>query len=219
MFIGHFAVALAARRVRTRPSLGWTFAACQWPDLLWPILCLVGMEHFHIAPGDTAMTPLSFDYYPWSHSLLMDFVWAVVLGLVWLARRGDKRGAMLIGVLVLSHWVLDWVTHRPDMPITVNNDHLVGLGLWRSVPLTVLVESLLFVGGASLYLRATVPRDRVGRIGIWVLLGFLVVVSLANLVSPPPPSTTAVSVTALALWLVVFAAAWIDRHREPVARV
>ncbi|HJQ19693.1 MAG TPA: hypothetical protein VJ867_05030 [Gemmatimonadaceae bacterium] len=213
MFIGHFAAAYAAKRVTPRTSLGWLFAACQWPDLLWPVLCLLGVEHFHIAPGDTAFTPLAFDYYPWSHSLLMDAVWGAALGLVYLARRGDKRGAWILGALVMSHWVLDWITHRPDMPVSLSLEHRVGLGLWNSVAATMVVEVAMFAGAVFLYDRLTAPLDRTGRLGSWILVGVLALLYFANVFSPPPPSVVAVTVSALGIWLFVAAAAWIDRHR------
>ena len=215
MFIGHFAAGFASKRIAPRPSLSWLFVACQWPDLLWPILCLVGMEHFRIAPGDTAFTPLAFDYYPWSHSLLMDVLWGVALGLLYLARRGDKRGAMMIGALVLSHWVLDWVTHRPDMPILPNNDHLVGLGLWNSVFGTIVVETLMYFAALWVYEKTTAANDRIGRIGFWVLSGFLLGAYIANILAPAPTSTSAVAWGALAMWILIPAAWWIDRHRAP----
>ena len=213
MFVGHFAAALASRKIAPRPSLGWLVAACQWPDLLWPILCLIGMEHVRIDPGNTTFTPLAFEYYPWSHSLLMDVVWAVVLGLAYLARRGDKRGAYVIGALVVSHWVLDWITHRPDMPILPNNDRLVGLGLWNHPVATIVAETLLYVGGVILYVRATTPRDRIGRYGFWALALLLYAIYVANILGPPPPSATAVAASALLLWAIIPLATWIDAHR------
>jgi hypothetical protein len=213
MFIGHFAVAFASKRVTPKPSLGWLFAACQWPDLLWPILCLIGMEHFRIAPGNTAFTPLAFDYYPWSHSLLLDLVWGAVLGLMYLARRGDRRGAWVIAALVVSHWVLDWIVHRPDLPITPSNDHRFGLGLWNDVALTVGLETLVFSLGVGLYVRATAASDRIGRFGFWALVLSLYGIYLANAFGPPPPNTMTVKVSALALWVLVPIAGWIDQHR------
>jgi len=217
MFIGHYATAFATKRIDNRLSLAWTFAACQVPDLLWPILCLVGVEHFRIVPGDTPFTPLAFDYYPWSHSLVMDVVWGVVLGFIYLARTGNHRGAWLIGALVVSHWLLDWVTHRPDLPLTLTEEHLEGLGLWRSVAGTLLVESVLYAGAAWLYLRSTVALDRAGRIGAWVLIGVIAGLYVLNVVSPPPSNTTAVSVGALALWAFIPAAAWVERYRAPAS--
>jgi len=214
MFVGHFAVAFASKKVAPKPNLGWLFAACQWPDLLWPILSLIGMEHFRIVPGDTKFTPLAFDYYPWSHSLLLDLAWAAGLGLLYLARRADKRGAWVIAGLVVSHWVLDWITHRPDMPITPSNDHRFGLGLWNSVPVTIGVETLLFGLGAVVYSRLTVARDRVGRFGFWTLVVLLYAIYVGNIFGPPPPNTLTVKVSALALWILVPIAGWIDQHRS-----
>ena len=215
MFIGHFAVAFSSKRVAPKPSLGWLFAACQWPDLLWPILSLIGMEHFRIAPGDTAFTPLAFDYYPWSHSLFMDVVWGVVLGLAYLGRHRDKRGALIIAALVVSHWILDWITHRPDMPILPNNDHRVGLGLWNSVAGTIVVETLMYFAALRIYEKCTTANDKIGRIGFWVLSGFLFGTYIANIVMPAPSSTSAVAWGALAGWILIPAAWWVDGHRTP----
>ena len=215
MFIGHFAAGFASKRVAPRPSLGWLFAACQWPDLLWPILCLVGMEHFRIVPGDTAFTPLAFDYYPWSHSLLMDMVWGAVLGLIYLGRHRDRRGALVIGALVVSHWVLDWITHRPDMPILPNNDHRVGLGLWNSVIGTIAVETLMYFAALWIYDKTTSANDRIGRIGFWILSGFLLGTYIANILAPVPSSTNAVAWGALAMWILIPVAWWVDKHRTP----
>jgi membrane-bound metal-dependent hydrolase YbcI (DUF457 family) len=145
MFLGHFSVAFASKRVAPRPSLGWLFAACQIPDLLWPILLLAGMERVRVDPGNTAFTPLAFDYYPWSHSLLMDVVWGAALGALYFVLRRDTRGAIVIAALVVSHWVLDWITHRPDLPLLPDNATLVGLGLWNSVAATILIETAMYV--------------------------------------------------------------------------
>jgi membrane-bound metal-dependent hydrolase YbcI (DUF457 family) len=171
------------------------------------------MEHFRIAPGDTRFTPLAFDYYPWSHSLVMDLAWAAGLGLLYLARRGDRRGAWVIAALVVSHWVLDWITHRPDMPITPSNDHRFGLGLWNHVGLTIGVETLLFGLGAVVYSRLTVAKDRVGRFGLWTLVVLLYAIYVGTIFGPPPPNTMIVKVSALALWILVPIAGWIDQHR------
>jgi hypothetical protein len=109
--------------------------------------------------------------------------------------------------------VLDWITHRPDMPLAPWSDVKLGLGLWSSVAATVVVETLLFAMGIWLYFRATAARDHIGRIGVWVLAFVLFAISVANILSPPPPSVTAVAVTALGMWLFVLLAWWIDRHR------
>lgn len=226
MFLGHFAVALAAKRAAPRTSLGWLFAAAQLPDLIWPVLLLLGVERARVSPGDTAFTPLAFDHYPWSHSLLMVVVWAIVMALVYLmvphrsraaenavTRERIARGACVLAVLVVSHWVLDWVTHRPDLRLVPGGSTRAGLGLWQSVVATMLVEGAMFVAGLWIYARTTSARDRVGRYGFAALMLLLAVIYFANAFGPPPPGITAVAVSALAMWLLVFWAAWADRHR------
>jgi membrane-bound metal-dependent hydrolase YbcI (DUF457 family) len=215
VFIGHFGAAFAAKRAAPGASLGWLFAACQLPDLLWPLLVFAGTERFRIDPGNTALTPIAFDHYPWSHSLVMGVVWGAAIGAAYVLWRRDTGGGLIIFALVVSHWVLDWITHRPDMPIAPGSDVKVGLGLWNSIPATVAVELLIFAVGVTLYMRATRARDRIGSIGLWTLVVLLLVISIANIASPPPPSVTAVAVTALGMWVFVGLAAWVDRHRVP----
>ena len=215
MFIGHIAAAFAAKRVAPRTSLAWLFAACQLPDLIWPMLLLAGVERARVAPGDTAFTPLAFDHYPWSHSLLMTVFWATAFAAVYHARYAERRTPVVLAMLVCSHWVLDWVTHRPDLPLVPGTTARFGLGLWNSVPATVAVEACLFAAGLALYARSTVPRDRTGRV-LWASLAvFLAAVYAANAFGPPPPSMTAVAAGGLAIWLLVLWAGWADRHRAP----
>jgi membrane-bound metal-dependent hydrolase YbcI (DUF457 family) len=218
MFIGHYAAALAAKRVAGRPSLGWFFAACQLPDLIWPILVLAGVERLSIDPGNTAFTPLSFDHYPWSHSLLMCAVWGAALGGVYLALRRDLRGALVIESLVMSHWILDFITHRPDLPLAPGSAARFGLGLWNNVPASLTIETLFYIGAVWLYSMLTRPVDRVGRVGFWVLVAFLLGTHLANAFRPPPPNVTMVAASALALWVLVPIAAWVDGHRVAALR-
>jgi membrane-bound metal-dependent hydrolase YbcI (DUF457 family) len=165
MFIGHFAIGFASKRWAPDTSLAVLFAATQGPDLLWPVFLLAGVEEVRIAPGDTAMTPLQFVHYPWSHSLLMVCVWAALAGI--LARlapardpRAAARRALVVAGGVLSHWLLDAATHRPDLPLWPGGAARVGLGLWHSVPMTVIVESLMYVAGVVIYFRATRPIYR-----------------------------------------------------------
>jgi membrane-bound metal-dependent hydrolase YbcI (DUF457 family) len=216
MFIGHFAVGLAAKRAAPRTSLGTLFAAAQLIDLVWPLLVLAGFETVRIDPGNTAFTPLDFVSYPWTHSLLMVLVWAVAFALAYRARTGWSRGAWVVGALVVSHWLLDLVAHRPDLPLAPGGPK-VGLGLWNSVPATILVEGALFVAGVYLYASGTAARNRRGRIALWALVAFLVIVYAMNELGPPPPSPRAVGWAGLLMWLFVPWGAWIDRNREPVS--
>lgn len=215
MFIGHFALAFGAKKVAPKVSLGTLFMAAQLADLVWPTLVLLGIERLVIAPGITAFTPLDFISYPYSHSLLALIGWAAALAVAYmLARRGKAREGLTLAVLVLSHWLLDFLTHRPDMPLTIGGDTRLGLGLWNSVPGTIVVEGLLFAAGVAMYFKATKAADRTGKIALFALIGFLVIVYVGNIFGPPPPSVNAVAWVAESLWLLVAWAYWIDRHRR-----
>jgi membrane-bound metal-dependent hydrolase YbcI (DUF457 family) len=211
MFIGHFGLAFAAKRVAPRTSLGVLFAAAQFLDLLWPIFLIVGLEQ--VAPGDRYFTSLRFVHYPWSHSLAMTLVWSGLAALAYAAIRHDRRGALVVGLLVSSHWVLDYVTHRPDLPLYPGGTVRLGLGLWNSVAATLVVEGLIFTVGVALYVKNTRPRDRVGRYAFWGLVLFLVAAYAASIPGPPPPNMTVVAWMALSLWLIALWGWWVDRHR------
>ncbi|HEX2197894.1 MAG TPA: hypothetical protein VHG88_04630 [Burkholderiales bacterium] len=214
MFIGHFAVALAAKRAAPELSLGTLFLAAQLADLVWPTLVLLGIERFEVRPGITAVTPLDFIYYPWSHSLTAMAFWGVALAVTWVAvKRGTPMAAIVIMAVVVSHWLLDWITHRPDLPLTIGGEERYGLGLWQSMGGTLALEGALFAVCLVFYVIGTRALDRMGRWGFWGLVVFLLVVYLASLFGPPPPSETAVAWSAQAIWLLVAWGYWVDRHR------
>jgi hypothetical protein len=142
----------------------------------------------------------------------MALVWSALAAVIYAVARKSWRDATIVGLAVLSHWLLDFVTHRPDLPLWPSGPK-VGLGLWYSVPATVAVESALFIATVAIYVRATAARDRIGSIGLWSFVVVTALISVANLVSPPPPSWQAVAWTALAAWLFVVWAWWFDRHR------
>ena len=220
MFIGHYAVAFAVPRWAPSLSLGTLFLACQLADLLWPSFVLLGFEQFEIDTSATAVIPINFINYPYSHSLIALLVWGLVFAALYLSlRRGRLAAAAVLAGVVLSHWFLDVATHRPDMPLTLFGETRLGFGMWSSLPLTIAVEGVLFGAGVLLYARATQARDRVGRVAFWSLVGFLVLVYAASIFGPPPPSTTAVAWSAQALWLMVLLGYWVDRHREPREQV
>lgn len=217
MFIGHLGVALAAKKVAPRTSLGTLVMAAQFTDLLWPAFLLLGIEQVAIVPGATAVTPLSFISYPFSHSLLADVGWASLFAGLYQIVRRDPRGAVCLWFVVLSHWFLDALTHRPDLPLYPGSSTLVGLGLWDSRVGTVLVEGAIFVFGAGLYAKATTPRDRTGTASFVLFLALLGVAYLADLSGSPPPSVKAIAYAGFGLWLFVAWAYWLDRHRQQSA--
>lgn len=214
MFLGHFGLGFGAKHVAPRVSLGALFAACQLADLLWPSFLLTGIERVEIQPGNTVVTPLNFVSYPYSHSLLALIIWGALFGTVYLLlNRARVIGGVTIAVLVVSHWFLDVLTHRPDMPLTLGGTTRLGLGLWNSMPGTIIAEMCVFLGGVWIYARDTRARDRIGSYGLGLLVGFLLLVYFANIFGPPPPNVPAIAWTAEAMWLLVIWAYWIDRHR------
>lgn len=165
-----------------------------------------------IAPGITAVTPLDFEHYPYTHSLLAAALWALGFAILYVALMRYRRGALVVFALVVSHWLLDLVVHRPDLPLYPGSA-VVGLGLWNSVPWTLAVEFALLAAGAALYARCTQALDRTGAWALWALLAFLAAIQLANVLGPPPPSVAAIAWVGQAQWLLVLWGYWIDRHR------
>jgi membrane-bound metal-dependent hydrolase YbcI (DUF457 family) len=214
MFLGHFAIGFAAKRAAPLASLGTLFLAAQFIDLLWPLLVLAGIERVRIAPGITVVTPLDFEHYPWSHSLLMVLVWGVLFAAVYFLVRRDRRTSLVLGLAVVSHWVLDWLTHRPDLPLAPGAER-VGLGLWNSLAGTLVVELGLFALGVFLYMRVTQARDRTGVWALWGLVAFLVAIYAGNLFGAPPDAA-AIAWVGQAQWLLILWGYWIDRHRISV---
>jgi hypothetical protein len=213
MFIGHFGVALASKRLAPRTSLGTLVWAAQLVDLIWPVFLLLGFEHVRIVPGITKVQPFDFYDYPYSHSLTMVLRWSLAAGLIYYLARRYVRGAWVVGGLVLSHWVLDFVVHRHDLPLWPGGPKY-GLGLWNSWPASISVEALVFGAGIWLYVGSTRARDRVGTYALWSLLGLLLLGWLGALFGPPPPNPHQLALGALAMWVVVPWAWWADRHRE-----
>ena len=214
MFIGHFAVGFALKRVAPRASLGTLMFAPQMADMLWPWFLLLGWERVRIDPGNTAFTPLAFDSYPFSHSLVMLIGWGALVGAAYFLKTRRPAVAAWLCAAVVSHWVLDWITHRPDMPIAPWSSPKVGLGLWNSVPATIVIESAMFVAGVWLYVRGTQARGRMGTVLLWTYVLALAGMYVANIMGPPPPDPHALAVFALGIWLLPAWAAWVDRCRE-----
>lgn len=213
MFIGHFGVAFGLKRMGPRVSLGALMASAAWADILWTVFLVLGWEHVRISVGDTKWTPLDLYDYPWSHSLWMLVIWGTVLALLYRAFRSDAAGAWAIAIGVVSHWVLDWITHRPDMPLYPGSRKF-GLGLWNSIAATLIVELAIFLGGVWLYAKATRSRDRIGCWAFWAYVLFLLLLYIGDRFSAPPENVMEIAWTGLIATAVLLAWAWwFDRHR------
>jgi hypothetical protein len=216
MFVGHFGVGFAGKAAAPRASLGTLFLAAQFVDLLWPTLLLAGLEKVEIRPGITRVTPLDFVSYPISHGLLAVVVWGLLFAGAYQVARRHTAGAVTMFAAVVSHWLLDLLTHRPDLPLWPGNETKVGLGLWESLPATLVVELAIFSAGLLLYLRTTRPVDRTGRLALAGLVAFLLLVYAGNLFGPVPPEVEAIAWAGHAQWVLVAWAYWVDRHRTVV---
>ncbi len=223
MFIGHYAVGMAAKKWAPKASLGTLVAAAIWLDIAWPLFLLLGLEHFRIAPGITKMSPFDFYDYPLSHSLVMALAWAGLWGLIYLlVGKNDAKGAWIIGALVVSHWVLDYIVHRPDLPILPAEQsfmmHKYGLSLWDHPVATLFVEGAIFVAGFWLYLTSTKAVDMVGNAALWAFGAVLVALYVWTLNSPPPTNPNLVTLMGFSQLLFVAWAYWIDDHRKATVK-
>ena len=213
MFLGHYGVAFAAKRVAPRTSLGALTFAAQFLDELWPILLLLGVEQVKIVPGLMTTSPLDFVYYPYSHSLLMAIVWGALIGVVYYLLRRYGRGAWIMTALVVSHWLLDLPMHRPDLPLWPGaSSPKFGWGLWNSVVLTYLIEFVIYAAGLSFYRLGTRALDRIGSWGFWIYAVVLPVLFVTSN-GAPPPNESVLAWSALGIWLFVPWAWWVDKHR------
>lgn len=214
MFIGHFGAGFGVKKFAPSISLGTLFLAGQWIDLIWPLFLILGLERVVIDPGNTVVTPLNFIHYPLTHSLLGVLIWALILGGIYYIIKKNLKNALWIGFLVVSHWILDLITHRPDLPLSPGSQTMVGFGLWNSVVGTLSLEIAIFILGIYFYFRSTVANNKTGTIALWALIGFLSIIYITNLFGPPPPSSDAIGYVGLSQWLIVAWAYWIDRNRD-----
>lgn len=214
MLVGHFAVGLAAKRIQPGVSAGTLVLASMFADLLWCVLMLAGIEHVQFKPVSGAGNYFNASNILISHSLAMDGVWAAMLSGAYYVRRRHSRGALLIFGVGLSHWILDWVSHRPDMPLAPGLDQHVGLGLWTSIPATVIVEGGLWAFALVLYALASRPNRRAGAYMYWVGIGVLTLAWYNNIAGPPPRDPATAPISSLGFFsLLVLWAYWIDKLR------
>jgi len=221
MFIGHYAAGFAAKKLAPKTSLGLLFGAAVLLDLVWPLFVLLGWEHFNVAPGITKMSPFDFTDYPLSHSLVMAVVWGVGMGLVYIIFKNDLRVGSILAGLVVSHWVLDFLVHRPDLPLLpaeVANyaPHKYGLGLWNHWFLGLPLECILFAAGLWVYLKCTKPKDKMGEFGLWAFVIFLLVTFAASLKGTPPSNPNIIAFAGQILQLAMVGwGFWFDGYRKP----
>jgi len=217
MFIGHFALGFALKRAAPRANLGWLIASVSFLDLVWPIFVLTDIERVEVDQGNTVFTPLDFVFYPYSHSLAAALIWSVIFAAVYLVFSKYKTGSVVMAVGVLSHWILDAIVHRPDLPLYPGSERKVGFGVWDSFPATLVIEIAMFGLGVWLYSASTKAADRIGKYAYFAFVIFLILVYFANAFGPPPPNATAVAIVATLAWLFPFWAAWFDKHRTPIS--
>lgn len=214
MFLGHFGVGFAGKKLNKSASLGTYFMAAQWIDLIWPIFLLLGIEQVEIKPGVSLVTPLNFIYYPFTHSLVGAIFWGILFGLVYYFIKKNLKVAVLLALLVISHWFLDLLVHIPDLPILPGEGLKVGLGLWNSLIATLILEGLFFGIGVYLYYKVTKTKNKTGTYSLIGLIIFLVLIYISNLFSPPPDSVQAIAIVGNAQWLIILWGYWIDRNRH-----
>ena len=211
MFIGHYALGLASKKISDPPSLALAFIAVQFLDLIWPVFVLLGIESFQIEEGNTKITPIDFSNYPYSHSLFMAVIWSMLFGVTYLIVTKNRRNAWLLGGLVLSHWILDFIVHRPDLALTPFGNTKVGLGMWNFPVLEIILEIGLFTLGLYFYLSAGAYKR---KIAFWSLIGVLLIIYVANISGPAPPSQEAVTWSANLMWIFVIWAWWAEKKKQ-----
>src|SRR5690348_17202873 len=188
MFVGHYAVGLVLKRVEPKVSLGTFVLAAMFADFLWAIFLLTGIEHVQVKAGmgaENYFDPSNINIV-WSHSLLMDFIWAALFAAAYWLWRRNGPGAWLLFAAVLSHWLLDFVAHRPVMPLAPGVDKYFGLGLWTSIPATVIAEGGFWLLAIIVYVRTACPRGRAGVYAFWSVIALLTLAWYNNIAGPPP---------------------------------
>jgi hypothetical protein len=215
MFVGHYGVSFAIKSIQKPIPLWLLFIAVQFVDVLWAIFVLAGIEKVRITPGITATNPLDLYYMPYTHSLVAALLWSGA-GFIWhkVARRGASYAALLVAAAVFSHWVLDLIVHRPDLPL-YDDTLKVGFGLWNYPALALALEASLLFGGIFLYLRASKAVSPAGRFGMLVFGIFLLVAQAIVFFGAPPTSPSAAALTALLSYVVLAGVVyWLEKKRQ-----
>ena len=214
MLIGHFAVGFAAKRAAPRTSLTTLVLAALSLDMVSPLFVWLGIERVRVGAADGVRAVLDPESYRWSHSLLVVLVWTALLAWLYRFFTGYARGAFWVGVAVFSHWVLDFVSRRSDLPIAPGIPVKLGLELWSSVAASVMVEVGMFAAGVLLYVSATRAKNWLGHVSLWTLVVALVCGHWVDIAGSPPPSVGSIKVMGLVGCVLVLWFVWIDHARE-----
>jgi hypothetical protein len=215
MLLGHVAAGLAGKKFAPRVSLGTLVLAGTLSDLVFTVLVIAGVEHLRIVPGITAVNPFDLYDYPFSHGLLANVVMAILFGGFYFLIKKDTRSSIVLGLVVLSHWVLDVISHRPDMALIGNEGPKVGLGLWNSFAGSVAVELVLFLAGLILYLRATKPRRALSYLPLSLFILYSAFMFTGWLLGTIPENLTVVYISSGIMMIMYLALAyWTDYLRE-----
>jgi hypothetical protein len=216
MFIGHFAAGLIAKRAAPQISLGTLVLAAVFADLVCFVLLLFGIDFFIAIPG--VPYNRNFGFIQWSHSLAMlMFFWGPIVGLAYYLVAETVRGAWIVWGMVVSHWVLDVISHRRDMQLAPHTSLNLGLGLWNSLLATIIVEGGFWAIAIFFYLRGTQSRTRLGLVVFWIGAALLTLIGLSNPAQGIDPDPLRASVGGLIVFGVFVAwSYWVNRLREPI---
>lgn len=218
MFVGHYGPSFAGKALKQPIPLWVLFLAAQLLDVFWAVLVLTGIEKVRIVPGFTATNPLDLYYMPYTHSLDAASLWSIGAGVAyyWIRRNEGWKPAMVIGGVVWSHWLLDVLVHRPDMPL-YDNSAKIGLGLWNYPLAAFLLELFILFLGMYFYLKRTKPLGAGGRYGMLIFGIIMLTVQAYVFFGLAPPSAKASAATALVFYCVFAGVAfWLEKKRVPL---
>lgn len=219
MIVGHFAVGLILKRADKSLSLGLLFIAAQFSDLVFFFTSLTGIEKINIVAGTNAATSIEYAFYPYSHSLLATLFWAAIIALVFLitpvkSSLSKSKTALVMSTAVISHFLLDFIVHNPDLDILGNGAYKIGLGLWNYTYISYAVESILLLAGLWVYLKSTKSSTLAGKYGMPLLIITLLIVGAVATFMPASSSVLSGTIMLVTIYLVAIAAAfWLDRKR------
>ncbi len=169
-----------------------------------------------IIEGFTEVNALDLYYMPYTHSLTAAISWSViVVGIyLWMRKwRGWGGSAILVGLVVLSHWIVDLPMHVPDLPL-YGNEYKVGFGLWNNLPVSLFLEAILLFGGLLYYLRATKAKTSGGRYAMIVFCIVMFGIHLMSIFGPPPASPVMAGLSALVSYMLFAGVSgWLELKR------